>query len=432
MSAEVIGIIGIVCLLVLLAARMWIGLVMIVVGFVGIFFIKGLDHALLESRIVIWNNIAFYPMTVIPLFILMGFVTSETGIGKDLYNTVYKWLGHLRGGLAIATTGACAMLGAITGSSMSGILIMSKVALPEMRKYGYDEKLSAACIAAGSTMGILIPPSMVFILYGIMTELSIGKLFMAGLIPGILEAVFYMVTIYTMCRINPKLGPPGPKTGFKEKIVSLKGTWAMLTLFLIVMGGIYAGVFTPTEAGGVGAFGAILITTISRKLSRRGLVNALREATITTGMVLPMLVGVYFFMHFMAVSKLPFLLGELVTTMQVPTIVIIIAIVVIYIVLGCFLPAIPSVLLTIPILYPVILAAGLDPIWFGVIIVRMVEIGSITPPMGINVFVLCGITGIPIGTLYRGIIPFVLADFAHVALLIAVPAISLWLPSMML
>lgn len=431
MSPEIIGLLGVVVLLVLLAAGMWIGLAMAIVGFVGIFLIRGINQAFVMTGIIPYDQIGFYPISVLPMFVLMGMVISETGIGKDLYYTAHQWIGQLRGGLAMATTAACAMLAAIVGSGMTGIIVMSQVALPEMRKFGYDDRLATGVIAASSTMGVLIPPSMAFIMYGILTEQSIGELFMAGLIPGILEAVMYIIAIYLLCRFNAKMGPAGPRTSIREKIYSLKNTWAMLTLFVLVMGGIYGGIFTPTEAGGVGALGAIIIALIGRKLTVRGFYNSLKETGMMVGMILFMIVGVFIFMHFIAVSKLPFALGEFVVGLGVPDVVVIIAILVMYIILGCFMPELPMVILTIPIIYPVIVQVGFDPIWFGVIIVRVMEIGSITPPMGINIFVLSGITGTQIGTIYRGVIPFVIADIVHVALITAVPAIALWLPGMM-
>jgi len=431
MSDAMIGLLGIVILLVLLATRMWIGAAMALIGFIGVALIRGFDQGLFTASAVPFAQVAFYPITVLPMFVLMGYVISQTGIGADLYYTAHKWLGPLRGGLAIATAGACAMLAAITGGSMAGILIMAKVALPEMQKYNYDDRLSTGVIAASATMGILIPPSMAFIMYAVLTEQSVGLLFMAGIIPGILEAVFYMLTIYIMCRANPRMGPAGPPSTFKEKIYSLKNTWAMVTLFILVMGGIYGGVFTPTEAGAVGALGSIIIATVSRKLSWKNFFEALRESVLMSGVILMMIVGVFMYQGFMAASQLPFKLGELVASLGVSPIVIILAIVIMYIIAGCFIPEIVAVILTIPILFPVAVAMGFDTIWFGVIIVRMMEIGSISPPMGINVFVLSGVSGIPIPTIYRGVIPFVLADFVHVALLIAFPILSTWIPSMM-
>jgi len=431
MSPEFVGLIGILLLLALMAARMWIALAMGIIGFLGILYIQGLEQALHVAGSAPFVFIYKYSFAVMPMFILMGNVVSETGIATDLYYAAHKWLGQLRGGLAMATTGACGLFAAITGISMSGVIVMSKVALPEMRKYGYDDRLATGTIAAGSTLGILIPPSIGFILYGILTEQPIGKLFMAGIIPGVLEAIFYIVTIFILCRFNPGMGPPGPRTSFKEKIVSLKNIWAMVVLFLLVMGGIYGGIFTPTEAGAVGAFGAIVIAAISRRFTLKGFRRSLLETGLLTVMILLILAGVSIFQKFMAVSQLPFMLGDLVTGLEVPDIVIIMAIVAMYIILGCFLPAIMAIILTIPVIYPVVLAMGFNPIWFGVIMVRMVEIGVITPPMGMDVFVLSGVSGVPLGTIFRGIIPFLVAAFFFVALIIAVPALSLFLPSMM-
>jgi C4-dicarboxylate transporter DctM subunit len=431
MSPELVGIIGIVVLLALMAAGMWIGLAMAVVGLLGIAYIQGFDQAFMVTGRMPYQMVSNYQFAVMPMFILMGMVVSETGIGADLYYAAHKWMGQLQGGLASATVGACALFAAITGSSTSGVVVMAKVALPEMRKHKYDERLSAGTIAAGSTIGILIPPSIGFILYGILTEQSVGKLFMAGIIPGVLEAVFYIATIYLLCRFNPRMGPPGPRASFREKIVSLKNIWAMVALFLLVMGGIYGGVFTPTEAGAAGAFGAIIITIVMRRFNRKGFLKTLLETGLMTVMILLIMAGVSIFTKFMAASELPFMLGNIVAGLDVPDIVIIVAIVLMYIILGCFLPAIMAIILTIPVIYPVVLAMGFDPIWFGVILVRMVEIGSITPPVGMNAFILSGVSGVPLGTIFRGVIPFVVADFAHLALLIAVPALSLFLPSMM-
>jgi tripartite ATP-independent transporter DctM subunit len=410
---------------------MWIALATAVVGFLGIAYVKGLDSAFLSAGRAPYLFIAKYDIAVMPMFVLMGMVVSETNIGSDLYYTVHRWLGHLRGGLAIATAGACALFGAITGSSMSGIMVMSKVALPEMQRYKYDDRLSTGVIAASSTMGVLIPPSIAFIMYGILTEVSIGKLFMAGVIPGILEAIFYMITIYILCHFNPQMGPPGPKTSFKMKIFSLKNTWPMVALFLLVMGGIYGGVFTPTEAGAIGAFGAITIAAVMGRFSRKAFFSSLRESGLMAAMILLMLMGVSIFQKFMAASQLPFWLGDFITGLKAPNIVIMIAIVIMYIIAGCFLPAMLAIILTIPIIYPAILAMGFDPIWYGVIMVRMTEIGAITPPVGMECFVLSGVSGVPLGTIYRGVVPFIIADFCHVALLIAVPSLSLFLPNMM-
>jgi C4-dicarboxylate transporter DctM subunit len=431
MSTEIIGVIGIAVLIVLIFLRIWIGVCMVLVGFVGYAILTDWGNALVVAGTEPYSNIAFYPITVIPLFILMGAVVSNTGVAGDLYNTAYTWIGRLRGGLAMSTVWACAGFAAICGSSAATAATMGKVALPEMKKYNYDAKLSSGAVAAGGTMGILIPPSMGFILYGILCEVNIGKLFMAGIIPGILEAVFYMAAIWIMCRWKPTMGPPAEGTTFMAKIISLKGTWAMLLLFILVMGGIYQGIFTPTEAGAIGAFGSIVITFIGRRLNWTNLRGSVVETAQTTAMIVFMIVGAFILMRFLAVSQLPYMLSELVAGLPFHRMWIIIFIILMYIILGCFLDIYAAIILTVPIIYPVILALGFDVIWFGVLMVRVMEMGLITPPMGMNVFILASVTDVPIGTIYRGVVPFIIADILHVALLVAIPSISLFLPDTM-
>jgi tripartite ATP-independent transporter DctM subunit len=280
-------------------------------------------------------------------------------------------------------------------------------------------------------MDILIPPSIAFVMYGILTEQSIGKLYIAGIIPGVIQALFYMATIYIVCRMNPKMGPAGPKTSLLEKIFSVKNTWATISLFLAVMGGIYLGVFTPTEAGAVGAFGSIVIAAIGGQLTIKKLVSSFKETVLMTGMILLMLVGTFMFMHFMALSRLPFAISDWVVGLNFPPIVVMIAIILMYLVLGGPLPELPLVMLTIPIIYPLVVALGFDPIWYGVIIVRMIAIGSISPPVGNNIFLMSGLSGIPLGTVYRGVIPFLISDVINVALLVTFPQLSLFLVRMM-
>ena len=431
MSPEMTGLLGIVVLIVLIFLRIWIGAVMVLVGIVGYGILAGWDMAVIVAGTEPYSNIAFYPITVIPLFILMGSVVSNTGVAGDLYNTAYTWIGKLRGGLAMATTMACCAFAAICGSSAATAATMARVALPEMKKHNYDMKMAAGSVAAGGTMGILIPPSMGFILYGILCEVSIGKLFMAGIIPGILEAVFYMITIWIMCKWRPHLGPPGESTTIKQKVVSLKGTWAMLVLFVLVMGGIYMGIFTPTEAGAVGAFGSIVISFISRKLTWPNLRGSVVETAQTTAMIVFMIVGAFMLMRFLAISKLPFFIGDLVAGLPVGRMWIMIAIIVMYIILGCFLDIYAAIILTCPIIFPAVIALNFDVIWFGVIMVRVMEMGLITPPMGMNVFIMASVSDVPIGTIFRGVVPFIIADILHVALLVAVPSLSLFLPNNM-
>jgi tripartite ATP-independent transporter DctM subunit len=432
MSPELVGVLGIILLLVLIASGMWIAMATAIVGFIGLVYIRGFEQAFTMTGQAPYTFIGRYEMGVMPMFILMSCVVAQTGIGADCYYTMNKLFGQLRGGLAIATTWACALFGAITGSTVNGIIVMSKIALPEMQKHNYDTGLSSGVVAAASTMGILIPPSSSLIVYGILTETSIGRLFMAGIIPGIIEAILYMATIYLICRFRPRMGPPGPKTGLREKLASLKNTWAVIALFILVMGGIYFGFFTTTEAGAIGAAGAIIIATASRRLNLRGFVESILETVVMTTMILLMLMGVAIFQKFIAFSELPFMMGNFITGLELPSVAIIIIISIIYVVLGCFLPAMTTLILTIPIIFPVVMALGIDPIWYGVLMVITIELGGITPPMGLDVFVLSGVSGIPIGTIFRGVIPFVIADVIRLILLIAIPATALFLPNTMM
>jgi|LSQX01.2.fsa_nt_gb tripartite ATP-independent transporter DctM subunit len=431
MNPELIGLLGLVVLMILLAAGMWIGAATALVGFIGVFLIRGWEQALSVAEMIPYQNIINHSFTMIPMFMLMGLLVTNTGIGSDMYTTAHKWIGQIKGGLASASVLACAGLGAITGGGMTGIMILSKSAVPEMRRYKYDDRLITGSIAAGSTIATLIPPSIPFILYGLLTEQSVGKLFIAGVIPGILEAVIYIATIYLLCTINPSLGPAGPKTSLKEKIFSLKDTWAIVALLILILGGIYGGVFTPTEAGAVGSFGAIIIAVVARRLTFKKLRDSFVETGLMTGTIVIMIAGVNIFASFMTVSKLPFLIGDFVAGLQVPKFVIILLICLMYVILGCFLDGPPMIMLTLPVIFPIIQALGLNPIWFGVVIVKVMEIGLITPPVGLNCFVISGFTGIPASTVFRGCVPFVIADVIHLMLILFIPALSLWLPSLM-
>jgi tripartite ATP-independent transporter DctM subunit len=431
MSPEMVGILGVGILLVLLFLRVWVGMSMVIVGFLGFAYIAGLKHAFLIMGSVPYAAISNETVASVPLFILMGVVVSNTGVAKDLYYTANKWLGQFQGGLAMATVVACGGFAAITGSSPATAATMGKVALPEMQKYKYDLRLTTGSVAAGGTIGILIPPSMGFILYGILTEESVGKLFMAGIIPGILEILFYVGTILIICRISPSMGPASPKVSIREKVKSLRFTWAMLCLFFLVIGGIYDGWFTPTEAGAIGAFGAIIISFIAGKLTRENLLAAILEAAQTTAMIAMIISGAFILMKFMAVSRLPDLLAGFIGGLPFPPLVILMLIILLYIILGMFLDAPSAMVLTLPILFPVILSLGIDPIWYGVIMVRVIEVGLVTPPMGMNVFVLSSVTKTPLGIIFRGVVPFLIADIFHIALLIAFPALSLFLPNYM-
>jgi C4-dicarboxylate transporter DctM subunit len=432
MSEATVGLIGIVILMVLILLRMPIGLAMALVGFVGFSALSGLNGALSNLSAVPYRYVADYSFVVIPLFLLMGSIAANTGISRDLYTAAHNWVGKQRGGLAMATVGACAGFAAICGSSTATGAAMGKVAFPEMQRYNYDPKLATGCIAAGGTLGILIPPSLGFVLYAMLTEESIGQLFMAGVLPGVLQAVFYVIAIYVLCLRNPDLGPAGFRTSLKSKLISLKGVWSMLSLFMLVIGGIYMGFFTPSEAAAIGAFGALMISLVTRRFNRASFIDSLAETGRSTAMIFLLIIGAMIFQRFLAVSNLPFMIANLVTNLNASPYIILSIILVFYIIIGCFLDIFSALVLTIPIIYPTIVALGFHPIWFGVLFVRMAEIGLITPPVGMNCFVIAGVTKAPLSTVFRGIAPFVVADIFHVALLVAVPGISLFLPRMMM
>lgn len=431
MSPVETGIIGIIILIAILFSGMHIGVGMGLIGFLGFAYLSGFNSALGVLKTVPYSTFSQFDLSVIPLFILMGAFAFNAGLSEDLYRAVYKWLGHLRGGLAMATVGACACFAAICGSSLATAATLGSVALPEMKKYNYDPALATGSIAAGGTIGILIPPSVILVIYGIITELSIGKLFLAGFIPGILEAIFYMITISILTKINPSLGPRGPKTTLGEKFIAVSKTWEVFFLFLLVIGGIYLGVFTPNEAAGVGACGALVFGLLRKKLKWKNFKESFIDTGKTTGMIFLIIFGAMLLGYFLSVAKLPAELARFVSELPVNRYVILIMILIVFLLLGCVMDSMAIVLLTVPIFYPLILKLGFDPIWFGILVTRMTEIGLITPPVGLNVYIIKGISDVPMGTIFKGIIPFLIADLFEVALLIAIPELSLFLPSLM-
>ncbi len=432
MSPELTGILGILLMFLLLALRMYIGMAMALVGFLGLWFLIGFDAGISILGITPLAEGSSYTLSVIPLFVLMGQFAFVSGISTDIYKTVYTWMGHLRGGLAMATILACAGFAAICGSSLATGATMGMVAIPEMKKYRYDNRLSTGSVAAGGTLGILIPPSIGFVIYGILTEVSIGKLFMAGFIPGILLALLFTITVYIQCAINPQMGPKGQKASWQSKIRVLGGTWGMLLLFIIVIGGIYMGVFTPTEAAGIGAFGAFLISVFKRKMSWNKLVECLMESGKTTAMIFLIIIGANIFSTFLGLARLPMGLADFVTGLALPKMVILSGIILIFIILGCVMDCYAIMILTVPIIFPVIEAMQFDPLWFGVLMVIVLEIGLITPPVGLNVFVLKGAApDVPLTVIFRGIWPFLLTALVAIILLIVFPQIALFLPSLM-
>lgn len=431
MDPFIIGLIGIAILLVLLFSGISIGVAMGLVGFAGFAVLVGFGPALGILKTVPYTTFANYDLSVIPLFILMGSFAFAAGMSNDLFNAVYKWIGHFRGGVAQATIVACACFAAISGSSLATAATLGAVALPEMKKYKYDDGLATGAIAAGGSVGILIPPSVILIIYGIITEQSIGKLFLAGFIPGIMETVFYLFTIWYLTWFKPHHGPKGPRTTFREKKTALKNTWEVVVLFLLVIGGIYKGWFTPTEAAGIGAFGTFFFAFVKRKLTWEVFKSSLVNTCRTSGMLFMIVLGAMIFGYFLSVSQLPFNLANTVSELPVNRYVILVIILVITLALGCVMDSMAIVLLTIPVFYPMIINMGFDPIWFGILVVRVTEMGLITPPVGLNVFIIKGISGVPIGKIFKGVFPHLVADAIQVAFLIAFPQIVLFLPNMM-
>lgn len=426
------GLLGISFLFVLMFFGMPIAFAMGLVGFCGYSFVVGVDPSFSQLESVPYGVGSDYILSVLPLFLLMGQFAFYAGLSQDLYDTCYKWLGHFPGGLAMATVGGCAAFAAVCGSSVATSATMGSVARPAMKKYGYDDRLALGSIAAGGTVGILIPPSIVFILYGILTEQSIGRLFLAGFLPGILAIFLYIVAIVVQVRINPGLGPPGPLTKMRDKLLSLKNTGATIVLFALVMGGIYLGFFTPTEAGAVGAFGALVMALIKKRLTWRTIFQCLLDTGRMTAMLIVIFVGAMLFNYFLAVTNLPMDLAQLIADQNSNRYIVLIAIIAVYLFLGCIMDPGSMIILTIPIVFPLIQALSFDPIWFGVIIVMVAEIGTITPPVGLNVFVVKAVAPeVPITKIFRGILPFWAVDMIRLAILVALPQISLFLPNIM-
>lgn len=432
MSTELIGVLGIVVLFFFMATRMWIGFAMALTGFLGIVVLRGgFIQALNVLGTSPFNTINNYTMTTVPMFLLMGLVISETSIGRGLYRAAYAWIGRFRGGLAAATTCASGLLGAICSSHMTGTIIMSKIALPEMRKYKYSDELACGSIAGAAPLSILIPPSMPFIMYGIITEQPIGKLFMAGVIPGIILMVIDLIMINIHTRRHPEAGPAGDRVPMKEKLKTTLEVLPMVLLFLLVLGGIYLGFFTATESGAIGAAGAIVIAMVKRELSFKKLMQCLATTATMASTILILLAGTNIFVSFITMSRLPQYLVGLVAGLNAPFLVLVGAVILIYIILGMFLPDMPLIVLTVPILYPIITALGWDPLWFGLLVVFMQALGSVTPPVGMAVYLLSGLADVSVVKIFKGVLPFIVGMVIVIILTIAFPQIATFLPAMM-
>jgi len=419
-------------MVILFLLRMPIGFAMALVGIIGFSALRGLGPGLSIVTRDLFDVFSSYSYTAITMFILMGTLAFYTGISRRLYDAGYTMFGRLPGGLAISTIAACAMFSAICGSTNATAAAMGRVSLPEMKRYKYDDALATGCVAAAGSLGILIPPSTIFLVYGIMTENSIGKLFISGVIPGIILATLFAGTVLIITIRNPKLAPPGGPTTWKEKVQGMTGIIEALVLFLLVILGIFLGWFSPTYAAAAGTAGVIVIGLVRRQLTWQGFLNGVRDAIRINCFIMVIVAGAFVFGHFLTVTNIPTMLVNWVEAMHMNKYLVLIAVIAIYYVISMFMDELALIVLTIPIFYPLILSVGWDPIWFGVIMVVLVEMGVIAPPVGINVFVIYGVAeGVPITTIYKGIFPFLACMFVLAALLMVFPALATWLPSFM-
>lgn len=432
MGLTAIGIIGILVLIVFLFTNMPVGFVMGLIGFLGFSYIKGFGPGLSLLAKDVFEVFSSYGLTVVPLFVFMGQLSFYSGISRRLYDSAYVLFGSRRGGLAMATVGACAGFSAISGSTNATAATMATVTLPEMKRYGYDMGLATGTVAAAGSLGILIPPSVIFIVYGILTEQSIGKLFAAGIFPGILLSILFLVVIYIRVSWNPSLAPPGPKTSLSNKIRSFIGVIETIILFGLVMGGIFFGIFTPTEAAATGAFFTLILAIARRQISWDGFLKSIASTTRISCMVMVIVAGATVFGHFMAVTRVPFEISDWVANLPLPNFAIMLVIILIYLLGGCFMDAFAMIMLTIPIFFPVAEGLGYDPIWFGVVIVLISEMGVITPPVGINVYVVYGVAeDVPLEVIFKGVLPMLLALLVCNIIILLFPQIALFLPGLM-
>jgi C4-dicarboxylate transporter, DctM subunit len=402
------------------------------VGLVAFSMAMGVNAAAAMSAQIAWDTLTSYTLSVLPLFILMGNLINHSGLSKDLYAASNAFIGHRRGGLAMATILASGGFAAVSGSSIATAATISTVALPAMRHYGYSPALSAGSVAAGGTLGILIPPSVIMVIYGSMTETSIGHLFIAGILPGLLAILLYLGAVAMFTAANPAAGPAGPRVGWPDRLRALRKVWMVLALFLLVIGGIYLGVFTPTEAAGIGAAGAFLAALARRSLTFAGFGRILYDSARTSAALMAVLVGALIFSNYVNITGAPEAVVGSLKAADVPPLAVMALILVFYLILGCVFDALAMILLTVPIFFPLVMALGFDPVWFGIIVVVVVELGLITPPIGMNLFVIRSVArDIPMTTIYRGILPFILVDIVRLAILVLFPTLVLFLPRQM-
>ena len=427
-----IALVGFGAVLLLAFMRMPLGLALGLVGFIGFSELSSYRAGMSNAARLVIDSGQSYGLSVVPLFILMGLMVDRGGMARELYSAAYAFLGHRKGGLAMSTIVACGMFSAICGSSLATAATMSKVSMPEMRRYKYDDSLATASIAAGGTLGILIPPSVILVIYGLITNVSVGKLFIAGMIPGIIGILFYLGAVMFVVTRNPAAGPAGERSNWGQRLIALRDVWATLGLFVFVIGGIYVGAFTPTEAAGMGAAGAIAIAYFRGALTWKVVLEVSRETTLTTAKLFMVLFGAMIFSNFVNRAGLPDALLNIAQGFDFPPMGVIFVILLIYLVLGCVFESLSMILLTVPIFAPLVEGLGFDLIWFGILVVVATEISLITPPIGMNVFVLKGVLrDVSVKTIFKGVTPFWIADIFRIILLTLVPALSLYLPSMM-
>jgi tripartite ATP-independent transporter DctM subunit len=426
-----LGVLSLLALTLLLMSGVRIAFATALCGFAGLWIMRGYDPAAALSASTVFGHLTNYNLLVLPLFIMMGFFAYYAGITRDIYWAARQWFGHLPGGLAVATVVGCAGFAAACGASTASAAVMGRVALPELKKYGYDDKVSTGCVAAGGTMAIMIPPSVLMVIYGFIAEESIGALLLAGILPGLLQAASYVIMLLVRFKLNPALGPPIQGITWRDRFGSLTGVWGMIALIVLVMGTMYSGIATPTEAAGVGALGALAMAL--PRLAFRDFSDAMAETARTTALIFAIVAGVLIYVHFLGFTGMPAAIANWIVHLDVSPIVVLVCILGLYFVLGMFLDGIGMILLTVPIILPTIKQLGIHPIVFGVLVVRMVEIGLMTPPVGLNVYVLKGVAkGVSMGDIFRGCGWFVFVDIINVAILIAFPAIILLIPSTMI
>ncbi|MFO1361911.1 MAG: TRAP transporter large permease [Burkholderiales bacterium] len=432
MDKDLVALGGFVLLFVLMALRVPVGIAMGIVGIGGFALVNDVTPALSLLARSPFSTVSDFNFSIIPMFILMGTFAATSGMSAELFRASQAWLGHLRGGLAISTISACAGFAAINGSSVATAATMTQVALPELRKAGYSPGLSTGVIAAGGTLGIMIPPSVIFVLYGIMTQTDIGQLFIAGIVPGLLGVAMYVATVRIIGARDPSHMPAGPRHGWAERFAALKDVWATLLLFLFVIGGMYGGLFTVTEAASMGAVGALLIGLVRRRLNGPQIMRCLVDALRTTASIFMVVIGAFLFGYFLTITQTTQKLIDLLVHLPIGPYGVLVVILGVYFILGAIMDELAMILLTVPIVFPVMTTLGFDPVWFGVIIVMTVTLGLICPPVGMNVFVINSMArDVSLETIYRGVAPFIVSDILRLAVLCVFPALAIWLPKTM-